>query len=210
VATERDNDNSGTSASKILRFDTSGSATSLNATAEWNLPSDLPSVAANSGLEGVSWIPDSFLTAHGFIDEHTGSAYNPATYAGHGTGLFFAGLEANGTVYGYALTTGGTYTRVATVSSGLAGVMDLEFEASTGHLWAVCDDTCSGKSTTLDVNAQGHLSITHVHDRPTGLSNYNNEGFAISPTCTSGHKQTLWSDDSNDGGHALRAGTLNC
>ncbi|WP_371782222.1 lamin tail domain-containing protein [Streptosporangium subroseum] len=213
VATERDNGNDSTSMPKILRFDASSTASSLNATAEWNLTSDLPSVAANAGPEGISWIPDTFLTAHGFRDERTGAAYNPATYPGHGSGLFFAGVEANGTVYVYALNqSGGGYTRIATITSGFPGVMDLEFEPATGHLWAVCDDTCQGRTSTLDINAQGKFAVTRTYDRPSGMADYNNEGFAIAPqtACTAGHKPVIWSDDTNDGGHALRAGTLNC
>ncbi|ABW13663.1 conserved hypothetical protein [Parafrankia sp. EAN1pec] len=212
VATERDN-NGSTSLPKIARFDVSSTATALNATAEWDLTSDLPAVAANSGPEGIAWIPDSFLTAHGFRDEHTSAAYNPASYPGHGSGLYFVGLEANGTIYAYALDqTGGGYTRIATAPSGFAGVMDLEYEPSTGHLWAACDDTCQGRTATLDVNAQGQLAVTAVYERPTGMANYNNEGFAIAPqeTCASGLKPVLWSDDANDASHALRAGTLNC
>ncbi|MET8410381.1 lamin tail domain-containing protein [Streptomyces sp. NPDC005195] len=213
VATERDNGNSSTSMPKILRFDASSTASSLNATAEWNLTSDLPSLPANAGPEGISWVPDTFLTAHGFRDEHTGAAYDPAGYPGHGSGLFFAGVEDNGTVYAYALNqSGGGYTRVATITSGFPGVMDLEFEPATGHLWAACDDTCQGRTSTLDINAQGKFAVTHTYDRPTGMANYNNEGFAIAPqsACVGGHKPVLWSDDTNDGGHALRAGTLNC
>jgi hypothetical protein len=44
------------------------------------------------------------------------------------------------------------------------------------------------------------------------MPNYNNEGFAIAPqaACVAGHKPVLWSDDNNDDGHALRAGTLPC
>ncbi|GLZ40249.1 lamin tail domain-containing protein [Actinokineospora sp. NBRC 105648] len=212
VATERDNSGGG-SALKVLRYDGTSSASTLNATAEWNLTADLPSVAANSGLEAISWVPDSFLTARGFRDEHTGAAYNPSTYAGHGTGLYLVGLEANGTVYAYALNQSGTsYTRVATVASGFSGVMDLEFDPASGHLWAVCDNTCQGRSATLDVNAQGKFAVTAVYNRPTGMSDYNNEGFAIAPqaACVSGRKPVLWADDDNDGGHALRAGTLNC
>ncbi|GGS21875.1 hypothetical protein Snoj_22880 [Streptomyces nojiriensis] len=213
VATERDNGNGSTSLPKILRYDTSSGASSLNATAEWNLTSDLPSLPANAGPEAISWVPDSFLTAHGFRDEHTGAVYDPASYPGHGSGLFFAGVEANGTVYAYALNlSGGGYTRVAAIAAGFTGVMDLEFEAATGHLWAACDDTCQGRTSTLDIDAQGKFTATAVHDRPTGMPNYNNEGFAIAPqsACTAGHKPVVWSDDTNDGGHALRAGTLNC
>ncbi|MEV7346072.1 lamin tail domain-containing protein [Streptomyces sp. NPDC093544] len=213
ASTERDNSNSGVSKPEVVRFDTSSTAGSLNATAEWNLTSDLPAVAANSGPEAISWIPDTYLTAHGFSDEHTGAAYNPAVYPGHGSGLFFVGLEANGTVYAYALDqSGGGYTRIATFSSGFPGVMDLEFEPETGHLWAACDDTCEGRTATLDIDAQGRFTATAVHDRPTGMPNYNNEGFAIAPqaACTGGHKPVVWSDDANDDGHALRAGTLPC
>ncbi|GHJ49070.1 hypothetical protein Cs7R123_64120 [Catellatospora sp. TT07R-123] len=211
VATERDNGSSGTSLPKILRYDTTSTATTINAAAEWNLKADLPSVDANSGLEGITWVPDSFLTAHGFFDEHTGAAYNPADYAGHGSGLFFVGLEANGTVYAYALTqSGGSFTRVATFGSGFSSVMELTYDAATGHLWSVCDNTCSGRTAILDVNAQGRFAVTATYNRPSGMSNYNNEGFAISPLCSSGSKQVVWSDDDNDGGHALRSGTLNC
>ncbi|MEU3459187.1 lamin tail domain-containing protein [Streptomyces sp. NPDC006733] len=213
VATERDGNKGSTSLPKILRYDPASTASALNATAEWNLTSDLPSLPANSGPEALSWIPDTFLTAHGFRDEHTGAAYDPATYPAHGSGLFFAGVEDNGTVYAYALnTSGGGFTRVATFAGGFSSVMDLEFEPATGHLWATCDDTCEGRSATLDINAQGKFTVTHTYDRPAGMGNYNNEGFAIAPqsTCTGGHKPVIWSDDANDGGHALRTGTVNC
>ncbi|WP_248814623.1 lamin tail domain-containing protein [Frankia sp. AgPm24] len=213
VATERNNANSGVSRPEILRFDATSSASALTATGEWNLTADLPAVAANSGLEAISWIPDSYLTAHGFHDDHTGAAYNPASYPGHGTGLYFAGLEANGSVYAYALNQAGTtYTRVATFASGFSAVMDLEFDPSTGHLWAECDDTCQGRTAVLDINASGVFAGTAVYARPSGMSNYNNEGFALAPaaSCSGGSRQVVWSDDSNDGGHALRRGTLTC
>jgi hypothetical protein len=213
AVTERDNNNSGVSLSKILRFDVSSPASSLNATAEWNLTADLPAVAANSGPEGISWVPDTFLTTHGFRDEHTNAVYDPATYPGHGSGLYFVGLEANGTVYAYALNlSSGGYTRVATISTGFSAVMDLEFEPETGHLWAACDDTCQGRAATLDINAQGRFAATAVYNRPTGMSNYNNEGFAIAPqaACAAGRKPVLWADDGNTGSHALRSGTLPC
>ncbi|WP_218825698.1 lamin tail domain-containing protein [Streptosporangium subroseum] len=213
VSTERNNGNSGVSRPEVLRFDPLGTATSLTATKEWNLTADLPAVAANSGLEAISWIPDSFLTSHGFLDEHTGAAYEPATYPGHGDGLFFVGLEANGTVYAYALDQNGSgFTRVATITSGFPGVMDLEFEPETNHLWVACDDTCNGRTATLDINAGGKFAVTTVYERPSSMPNYNNEGFAIAPQseCVDGHKPVFWSDDSNDDGHALRSGTLNC
>ncbi|HET6298753.1 MAG TPA: lamin tail domain-containing protein [Kribbella sp.] len=213
VSTERNNSNSNVSRPEVLRFDPTGTANSLTATKEWNLTADLPPVAANSGLEGISWIPDSFLTSHGFFDEHTGAAYQPSTYPGHGDGLFFVGLEGNGTIYAYALDqVGGRYTRVATIASGFPGVMDLNFEPETNHLWAVCDDTCSGRTATLGIAADGKFAVTELYERPGSMPNTNNEGFVIAPQseCVDGHKPVYWSDDNDLDGHALRSGTLNC
>jgi hypothetical protein len=213
VSTERNNDNSGVSRPEVLRFDPTGTASSLTATKEWNLTADLPAVGANSGLEAISWIPDSFLTSHGFLDEHTGKAYDPSAYAGHGDGLFFVGLEANGTIYAYALDqTSGGFTRVATIASGFPSVMDLQFEPETKHLWAVCDNTCNGRTATLDIDAGGKFAVTNVYERPASMPNLNNEGFAIASQseCVDGHKPVFWSDDDNDDGHALRSGTTNC
>jgi hypothetical protein len=218
VSTERNNSDSGVSRPEVLRFDPSTAGTSLNATQEWNLTSDLPAVGANLGLEGISWIPDTFLTSKGFFDEHTGAAYDPTNYPDHGSGLFFVGLEANGTIYAYALdqATGG-FTRVATISSGFPAVMDLEFEPETGHLWAACDDTCNGRTATLDIDHQagptaGRFAVTNVYERPASMPNLNNEGFAIAPQseCVNGLKPVFWSDDTNDDGHALRSGAIDC
>jgi hypothetical protein len=213
VSTERDNSASGVSHMSVLRFDVSSAATELTATTEWNLTADLPVVGSNLGLEAISWVPDAFLVSKGLLDQRTGTAYNPASYADHGTGLFFVGLEGGG-IYAYALdqSTGG-YHRVATLpSTGLAGVMDLEFEAETGALWAVCDDTCDGRSAILEIGSDGRFAVTAVVDRPAGMPNLNNEGFAIAPQsqCVAGAKSVFWSDDSSTGGHALREGSIEC
>jgi hypothetical protein len=207
VSTERDNSVSGVSRPTIERYD----GVSGTATAEWNLTADLPAVAANSGLEAITWVPDAYLTAHGFADQRTGAAYDPAAYPGHGDGLFLVGLEAGGGVYAYALAPGGAFTRVATFASGFPSVMDLEFEPETGHLWAVCDDTCNGRVATLDVTAGG-FAVSGLFERPAGMPNLNNEGFAIAPqsACNAGRKPVFWSDDTGTDGHALRGGTITC
>ena len=207
VSAERDNSASGVSRPTIERYD----GVSGTATAEWNLTADLPAVAANSGLEAITWVPDAYLTARGFADQRTGAAYDPAAYPDHGDGLFLVGLEANGSVYAYALAPGGGFTRVAAFASGFPSVMDLEFEPETGHLWAVCDDTCNGRVATLDVTA-GAFAVSGLYERPAGLPNLNNEGFAIAPqsACAAGRKPVFWSDDSGTDGHALRGGTIAC
>lgn len=209
AATERDNDGDG-SLLKVLRYDTGSTASELDASAEWDLTGDLPAVDDNGGFEGITWIPDTFLTAGGFRDDHTKAPYDPAAYPGHGTGLYFLGLEDEGRIHAYALDqAGGGFTRVASFSAGFPKVMELEFDPATGSLWSVCDDTCSGKSATLKLSG-GKFTVTATYARPSKMPNYNNEGFAIAPACTAGRRAVVWSDDGDDGGHALRTGTLPC
>jgi hypothetical protein len=150
----------------------------------------------------------------GFVDETGGptNPYNPALYPNHGAGLFFVGLEANGTIYAYALEhAGGGFTRIATIASSFSGVMDLHFDQELHNLWAVCDDTCLGQSAVLRPEA-GVFAVTHVFDRPSGIPNLNNEGFAVTPLieCVGDFRPAFWSDDAETGGHAIRRGALTC
>lgn len=199
VAIERDNEDSGVSRPMILKYG-SGS----NAIGEWEL-GGMPEVDPNDGPEAVSWVPDSFLVQKGFRDD-SGKVYNPADYPGHGSGLFFVGLEATGEVCVYALQNSGA-TLLSKFASGHSQVMDLEFDGS--RLWAACDNNCSGRTTTLAVSS-GKFAVTATYDRPSTLPNVNLEGFAISPSCVNGKKLVLWADDNNTNGYALRSGSLNC
>ncbi|MFI5766115.1 lamin tail domain-containing protein [Streptomyces sp. NPDC051563] len=212
VASERDGNASGTSRLSVLKYDVAASGSSLTASKEWNLTSDLPSAGSNLGLEGITWVPDGYLTGAAFKDASTGAAYDPARYGAHSGGVFFVGVEGTGMIYGYVLADSGGYTRVASLSSGMAGVMELQWEPQATRLWAVCDDTCHGQHRTLKIDATGAFTTSAVYNRPTGMPDYNNEGFALagSGECVSGAKPVYWSDDANDGGHALRRGTISC
>lgn len=213
VSTERDNSVSATSRLSILRFDPAATGTTLTATHEWNLTADLPAVGANLGLEGITWVPDTYLTSRGFVDESKSRVYNPADYPNHGTGLFFVGVEATGMVYAYALDQSGTtYTRIASIATGLAGVMDLHFDRDLNDLWAVCDDSCQGRSVVLRVDGAGKYTVARRFERPVGMANLNNEGFAITPValCVANVRPVYWADDSETDGQAIRSGTLSC
>lgn len=199
VAVERDNDEGDVSRPMILEYGTGSSAV-----AEWDL-AGMPEVDPNDGPEAISWVPDSYLTRNGFKDD-SGKIYDPADYPGHGTGLFFVGLEATGEVYVYALQ-GSDAKLLSTFSSGQSQVMDLEFDGA--KLWSTCDNHCNGRATTLAIS-NGEFKATATYNRPSSLPNVNLEGFAISPTCVNGKKTVLWADDDNTSSHALRSGTLNC
>lgn len=208
----------GVSRPGVLRYDVSGAGTTLTATQEWNLTGDLPTVGVNKGAESVEWVPDSYLVSSGFIDQATGAPYNPATYPGHGRGLFFVGLEANGYVYAYALDqTSGSFTRVATFWSGFTTFGALNWDDATNQLWVVCDNSCAGRSRIFQVDTKpgatrGNFVAVADYARPTGMDDFNNEGFTTTAAseCVGGSKPVFWADDNNDASHALRASTIPC
>jgi hypothetical protein len=219
VSIERNDDgaNSNTSHPAVLRYDVSGAGAPLTATREWDVTADLPGLGANLGLEAIAWVPDSVLVAKGFKDEATNSAYSPSTYPDHGSGLFFVGVEQDGRIIAYALNqSNGTFTRVAEIASGFPKIMDLEYEPETTHLWAACDDSCNGRTATLDIAQSGgnvgKFVVSNTYERPAGMANLNNEGFAIAPQteCVNSLKPVFWSDDSSTDSHAVRSGTIGC
>jgi hypothetical protein len=212
MASERNNDVSGISRMSVLRFDPNAAGATLTATNEWDLTSQIPAAGANLGLEGVTWVPDSFLTAGGFIDQSTGQAYKPSDYPLHGTGLYVVAVEDTGALHAFALdSSGGTSHKIATISSGFAHLADVNFDAERQRLWAVTDDTHDGKTSLLKLQDGGFV-VAEAYDRPATMPNLNNEGLAIAPqsTCVDGFKEVLWSDDGDTGGHSLRSGTISC
>lgn len=218
VSAERANSNNAVSRNSILRFDPSGTGTTLTATNEWNLTADLPVTGANLGVEAITWIPDAFLTSKSFFDEAANHTYNPAEYPNHAGGVFFVGVETNGIIYAYVLDhTTNTATRIATFSTGFpAGVMALQYDRDLNYLWAVCDDGCGGLLATFEIattgSTAGRFRITRQFGRPPSMPNLNNEGFAIAPSseCVGGRKFVYWSDDSETGGHSIRRASIAC
>jgi hypothetical protein len=213
IASERDNDNSGVSRNSVLRYDPSATGAELVATQEWNLTSVLPATGANLGLEAVTWIDDAHLVEGGFVDDVTGQLYNPASYPNHGAGLFFVSLEQTAQIYALALASTGEATLIATFPSDLGIVTDLQYDREQRVLWAEADNTDNGRLTTLELAAaSGDFAITGRYERPAGLGNNNNEGFAIAPNalCVNGAKPVYWSDDNETGGVSIVEGSLDC
>jgi hypothetical protein len=212
AASERNNADNKISRMSILRYDPDATGTTLTATDEWDLTGSIPAAGANLGLEGTTWIPDSFLTTGGFIDQSTGAAYKPSDYPLHGTGLYAVAVEATGAVHVFALdSSGGTSHLIATVASGFPNLADVTFDAERQRLWAVTDDTHDGKTSLLELKA-GVFTVAEAYDRPVGMPNINNEGLAISPQseCVDGFKEVVWATDGDDDGHSLRSGTISC
>jgi|688.fasta_scaffold30974_4 hypothetical protein len=213
VASERDNDVDDVSRNTIMRFDPALLDAALRPTHTWDITADLPVVLPNKGIEAIAFIPDAHLVAAGFRDARTGAAYDPARYAEHGGGLFAVGLEADGAIYLYALDhRTETATRIAVVTTGLASVMALEYDADTRELWAHCDDVCDNEARVFVMDPAGQLTLARRFAPPTSLPNANHEGLTIAPrrACVDGRRPILWADDSETGGNALRGSTLPC
>jgi hypothetical protein len=238
TTSERDNQNSKVSKDEVLEYDPNAAGTTLAPVQQWNLTSEfVPSVIAasgddsNLGFEGVTYVPDSFLTANGFRDQHLNKTYDPADYAGHGSGLFFLAFEKNGHVYAYALNSDGTYQRVAEIDTGIDGtsaIADIQFNADDQGIWTHCDNDCGVVESLLRIDGNGDFTRSVSYNRPAGLPNDNLEGFAIAPVSTAvdGKREVVWSDDgifgegnawnstktgnvpSADWGHALYSSTL--
>ena len=191
VTTERNNAANTIPLNAILRIDPTQSGTQLVATAQWDLTTEFPELhagnktEANLGFEGVTFVPDAYLTANGFVDQSTGKAYRPIDYPKHGTGLYFAALENDGKLYAYALNSDGTFHRVAVVDTGMGHVMDVQYDADAQRIWALCDNTCGVVSTVLGVSATGAIVSQAAYSRPAALPNVNIEweclGLAAGP-----------------------------
>ncbi|WP_341925337.1 lamin tail domain-containing protein [Nocardioides psychrotolerans] len=213
LASERNNAASGVSRMSILRYDPSAAGPTFAATNEWNLTSQIPAAGANLGLEGVAFVPDSFLTSNGFKDQSTGALYSPATYPQHGTGLYFVAIEDTGDLIAFALDSDGTTShKIATIDSGFEHLADVGFDPERQRVWAVTDDTHDGRTSLLKIDGTGAFVVDSAYDRPVGMPNLNNEGLAIAPQsrCVGGTKEVLWSDDGDTDGHSLRRGTISC
>ncbi|MEE4543168.1 lamin tail domain-containing protein [Streptomyces sp. V4-01] len=226
VSSERDNTKNTVPKDTIMEFDPAATGSTLTPVHQWDMTSQFPQLNtgskddANLGFEGVGYVPDSWLTAGGWVDPLTGAAYNPANYPLHGSGLFFAGLEWDGSLHVYGLNSDGSFTTFGAITTGERSVMDVSFDAVTQRLVASCDNTCGETHTFLKVNAAGAIAPDVTYTNPAVMPTDNLEGFAIAPasTCVNGSREAVWSDDGIYGfgsktsswGHALYSGTFPC
>ncbi|MCX5400012.1 lamin tail domain-containing protein [Streptomyces sp. NBC_00102] len=226
VTSERDNTKNTAPKDTILEFDPTATGSTLTPVHQWDMTAQFPQLDtgdkddANLGFEGVGYVPDTWLTANGWIDPLTHAAYDPANYPSHGAGLFFAGLEYDGSLHVYGLNSDGTFTTFATIATGKTSVMDVMFDAGTQRLVATCDNTCGETHTFMKVGSTGSIVPDVTYTNPAVMPADNLEGFALAPasTCVAGLREAVWSDDgvygfgsgSSSYGHALYRGTFPC
>lgn len=181
VATERDGEDDEVSRPSVLRYELpDGDADELTATDEWNLAGLTGELDANSGLEAISSIPD---------------ASSPATFA--------VGVE--GTTEVLFVTLDDTDPELLQrYEAPMEGVMASDYDAETGELTVLCDETCGGASVVLADTEGGFAPVTGtLNARPEGMTDVGNEGYAH-VTTADGTERYLWTDDSDTGGVSLR------
>lgn len=226
VTSERDNTRNTAPEDTVMEFDPAATGTTLTPVHQWDMTSQFPQLDtgskddANLGFEGVGYVPDSWLTGSGWVDPRTGAAYDPANYPLHGSGLFFAGLEWDGTLHVYGLNSDGTFTTFGAIATGKSSVMDVTFDAGTGRIIASCDNTCGETHTFMKVGSGGAIVPDVTYTNPAVMPVDNLEGFALAPpaTCVGGSREAVWSDDgiygfgsgTSSSGHALYSGTFPC
>ncbi|MBE7325184.1 lamin tail domain-containing protein [Nocardioides sp. Y6] len=208
LTSERDNARAKKiSDNRVARFDVSGvtaATTELVATHEWDVNAQVPT-GTNLGLEGITYVPDSFLVESGWTVD--GRAYGAGDHAT--PGLFVTAVEGTGNLHFFSLAAGQVPVEVKVEASGFPYAMDVAFDADRDVLWALCDDTCGGVHHVLTVQ-DGDFAVTSSYARPGGMPNLNNEGMAIAPwsTAVDGRVEVIWADDGDTDGHSLRAGHL--
>lgn len=188
VATERNNDDGGTSRPSVLRYamPDSGDAT-INATDEYSLAEITGELGSNGGLETVEYIPDAW------------------------GGVYAVGVEQTGDLHFVQFGDDGEVTLMQTAASGFQGVMALDHEEATGVLRVVCDEVCEGRSIEMTFDGEQFVTDGTLYARPAALDNRAYEGYAaITETveCEAGgtaeRSRFLWADDAASKAFGLR------
>lgn len=178
----------------------------------WDLTPTIGALA-NSGTEGIAFIPNVWLAASGFRDLN-GNLYPSSVHGTNGLGgIMLVAVQGTsaanyGYVYAVDLKKDGTHTLVGRYKTSRNESCDLAFDASIGRLY-------------INHNIDGNiLEVTDLTSAPYGAdrkfttlrefqvpSGSNIEGFGLTPALTSsntvGNQWCFFTDDNNADG-ALR------
>ena len=178
----------------IREYDVSdfGAANPLHA---WNLRAVCTNTA-NSGGEGIAFVPDEYLRRQGFCDSN-GVPRQSARGMG---GLTFVGYQQDGFVYVFDLDrTGDAWDFVGRYKTGRAETADLEFDRATGRLF-VWHNTGSNYLETVELRSVVSGSSRRLRPlaETVGPRTGNLEGFALVPSAaTNDSGGCVLTDDDN-------------
>ncbi|MBP6335615.1 MAG: fibronectin type III domain-containing protein [Bacteroidia bacterium] len=171
------------------------SATLMNS---WNILA-APSImtnTGNTGPEGIAFVPDSFLTAAGFISESTGLPYTSVKGMG---GLIFIAHQNLGQVWVFDVNpnVNNDFAYVGKYSTGKSESCDLAFDRSTGLMYILHNvgaNTLEVTNLTSALNGSSPRKFTTIREyevaNPAG--NVNIEGFAITNKYSDSTNVRVW------------------
>lgn len=171
---------------EIRRFSHSANFSTSTLINHWNLlasPSTMTNTG-NTGPEGIAFVPDSFLTAKGFISQSTGSPYTSQKGMG---GLFFIAHQDGGYIWVFDVnpSVNNDFAFVGRYKTNRSESCDLEFDRSTGLLY-ILHNTGSNTLEVTDLTTAavtgGRKFVTvKEYAVPNPSGNTNIEGFALTP-----------------------------
>jgi hypothetical protein len=183
---------------QIRKYTHAANFSSLTMTNSWNLlaaPSTMTNTG-NTGPEGIAFIPDSFLTAAGFISQQTGNLYTSLKGMG---GLIFIAHQNMGYIWVFDVNANvsNDFLFVGKYKSNKTESCDLAFDQSTGLLYIqhnIGGNTIEVTNLTTVSLPAGERKFTVLNEyfvaNPSG--NINVEGLAISPKCSDSSNVSLW------------------
>lgn len=175
---------------QIKKFTHTADFSSATLSKHWNLltsPSPMTNTG-NTGPEGIAFVPDSFLTAKGFISQVTGSPYTSIKGMG---GLIFIAHQDQGFVWAFDIdpNINDSFVFVGKYKTNRSESCDLEFDRSTGLLY-ILHNTGSNSLEVTDLSTTaftgGRKFVTkNEYSLPNPSGNTNIEGFALTPRLSS-------------------------
>ena len=166
---------------------------------DWNIQPHTP-VDGGLGAEGMTFVPDSVLAEHNFVDP----SGNPIQSSGGMGGLMFVGHQNGGRIYVFDLNrTNASFTFVGEYETSHDETAALELDRTTGRLYighgAGHNKLEVARLSSKPGAVHRRFDTERVHDGPGkntfGGDNY--EGFAITPRtdCTSPTRRAFMTVD---------------
>lgn len=165
---------------------TYGTAVVVN---DWDTRPHLP-VAGGAGAEGITFVPDEFLQAQGFVDQN-GAAYTSTQGMG---GIMLVAHQAGGRLYAFDLNrSDGSFVYVGSYLTERSESCGLEFDRSTGllYIWHGGDNHLEvAQLSSQPAGNERKLDSLRIYEGPYKVPGFtdNYEGIAVvhNDECTDG------------------------
>jgi hypothetical protein len=166
---------------------------------DWDTAPHLPA-AGGSGAEGITFVPDAFLVAQGFVDGG-GAPYSSTSGMG---GLMLVGHQNGGRVYAFDLDrSNSAFVFVGEFLTAADETAALEFDRSTGllYIWhGASHNTLEvARLSSAVVGNDRKLDTVKTHGGPGTVlfGSANHEGIALTPgvPCASGQRDLFMTTD---------------